>query len=211
MGPGAAPAPVEVVLFDLGGVLMEFDGVAAMRRLSGLGSDAEVWDRWLDCRWVRTFESGACGPEEFAAGVVADWGLAVTPGDYLAQFRSWAAGPAPGAVALVRSVRRQRPVGCLSNTNVVHWAGAGGGPLVGEFDHVFLSFELGRCKPDPLVFGDVLARLSVDPDRVLFLDDNERNVVAARAAGMRSEVARGVAGARDVLSAAGIACGEDGA
>src|SRR5271163_530084 len=66
---------MEMVLFDLGGVLIQTGGVGPMRALSGMESDEALWARWLGCRWVRRFEAGACTPEEFAAGVVADWEL----------------------------------------------------------------------------------------------------------------------------------------
>src|ERR1700683_947261 len=62
-------ARTELVLFDLGGVLIAPGGVAPMRELSGLGSDEALWTRWLSCPWVRRFEAGQCTPEEFAAGV----------------------------------------------------------------------------------------------------------------------------------------------
>ncbi|HEU5116591.1 MAG TPA: hypothetical protein VFT74_07935, partial [Isosphaeraceae bacterium] len=51
---------VELVLFDLGGVLIEVPGVEAMIDLTGIDSAEEVWRRWLSCRWVRRFESGGC-------------------------------------------------------------------------------------------------------------------------------------------------------
>ena len=47
-----------MVLFDLGGVLIELGGVAAMRELTGIESDDELWRRWLGCRWVRSYERG---------------------------------------------------------------------------------------------------------------------------------------------------------
>ena len=62
--------PVEMVLFDLGGVLLQLQGVPSMRKLSGISSDHELWSRWLGCPWVRRFESGTCSDEEFARGVV---------------------------------------------------------------------------------------------------------------------------------------------
>ena len=51
-------APFDVVLFDLGGVLVDFGGVQAMKELSGITDDDELWHRWLTCRWVREFERG---------------------------------------------------------------------------------------------------------------------------------------------------------
>ena len=117
MGRGA----VDVVLFDLGGVLIDFGGVDPMKELAGIESDDELWSRWLTCRWVRSFERGECSAEHFAAGVVDDWGLSVEPAAFLEAFESWPGGPLPGADLLLERVRQIVPAGCLSNTNALHW------------------------------------------------------------------------------------------
>ena len=61
-----ADRAIEIVLFDLGGVLIELDGVASMRELTGIESDDELWRRWLGCRWVRSYERGGCSADDFA-------------------------------------------------------------------------------------------------------------------------------------------------
>ena len=199
------PPPVDAVVFDLGGVLADVAGVARMRALAAVDSDEQVWQRWLTCEWVRRFERGRCDPDDFAAGVVAEWELAVTAEEFLDEFRGWLVGPLPGATELVAEVRREVPVALLSNTNRVHWeAGADRWPLLREFDHTFLSFQLGLVKPDPEVFGHVVTQLGHPPDRLLFLDDNDLNVDAARACGLQAQRVRGVDEARSVLSAAGV-------
>ena len=65
---------IEVVLFDLGGVLFDFGGVEPMKSLSGIEHDDEIWRRWLGCPWVRTFERGSCSADQFAEGVVGSIG-----------------------------------------------------------------------------------------------------------------------------------------
>ena len=196
---------VDVVVFDLGGVLAEFGGVERMRTLAGIDDDDELWSRWLTCEWVRRFERGSCSPEDFAAGVVADWKLELTAPAFLAEFGQWLVGPIPGAEQLVREVKASVPVAVLSNTNQIHWdAGAGSWPLLRLFDHAFLSFELGMVKPDPEIFTHVVAQLGVSADRVLFLDDNRLNVDQARRCGLTAQRVVGVSEAREALAAAGV-------
>jgi putative hydrolase of the HAD superfamily len=190
-------ADLDVVLFDLGGVLVDFGGVEPMKALSGVDDDDELWSRWLSCEWVRTFERGGCTPNDFAAGVVDDWELAVAPAEFLDSFRSWVGGPLPGADALVRDTRRATRVGCLSNTNALHWDDQEPRhELLRAFDVRFLSFEIGCVKPDRDAFDQVASALAVPRERILFLDDNTINVEGARAAGFRAERAVGVADAR---------------
>jgi len=198
-------APPELVLFDLGGVLVELRGLATMGDLAAIDDEPELWRRWLTCRWVRRFEQGDCSPDEFAQGVVDDWGLSVGPGEFLEVFASWPVGPFTGAEHLVHRTRSVVPVGCLSNTNVLHWDGnAERWPLMAQFDHRFLSHRMGVVKPDAEAFALVAAGLPVTPDRVLLLDDNQMNVDGARALGFRAERAVGVDEARGVLQRIGL-------
>jgi putative hydrolase of the HAD superfamily len=197
--------PIEFVLFDLGGVLIDPGGVGPMRELSGLANEEEVWARWLSCRWVRRFEAGRCTPEEFAAGLVADWELSLTPDQFLDMFSGWPGVPYPGALDFVVEVGNQVPIGCLSNTNAVQWgANYEGTPVTEAFAHRFLSFELGLVKPDREIFDVVAAQLPVARATVLFLDDNAVNVEAAEAAGFSARHVRGVDGARVALVEAGV-------
>jgi glucose-1-phosphatase len=196
---------VDLVLFDLGGVLLEPGGVEPMRALAGIDSDEELWTRWLACPWVQSFESGACTPEDFAAGLVSEWALALSPDDFLARFATWPQGPFPGADVLVERVRAEVPVAFLSNMNRCQWeARYEGLDLTGRFDYRFLSYELGLVKPDPRIFAAVAARLPVEPARVLFLDDNAVNVEAGAAAGYVSRHVRGLAEVEEALVAVGI-------
>jgi len=55
--------PFDAVIFDLGGVLVEYRGVEPLKVLSGIQDDQELWRRWLSCEWVRRFERGQCLPE----------------------------------------------------------------------------------------------------------------------------------------------------
>ena len=196
---------IEVVLFDLGGVLVDFGGVGPMKELAGIEHDDELWRRWLTCRWVRSFERGQCSADDFAAGVVADWDLSVAPDEFLTAFASWPGAPLPGADALLASVRRVMPAGCLSNTNALHWDHqVARWPILDRFDFRFLSFEMGCLKPDREVFDRVAGQIPASPQRVLFLDDNVINVDGALAAGFCAMQARGVEEARAALVTAGV-------
>jgi FMN phosphatase YigB (HAD superfamily) len=196
---------IDFVLFDLGGVLIQPGGVASMRALSGIDSDEALWTRWLGCRWVQRFEAGRCSAEEFAAGVVADWELALEPAAFLEEFGRWPEPPFEGALELVDAVSAAVPVGFLSNMNAYQWAtNYESIPLTEAFAFRFLSFELGLVKPDAAIFEAVAAKLPVPRHQVLFLDDNAVNVEAAEATGFTARHARGLQQAREALGAAGV-------
>lgn len=194
---------IDAVVFDLGGVLAGFPGVEAMVRLAGLADNDEMWRRWLACEWVRRFERGHCDADEFAAGVVADWELAISPAEFLAEFGTWVINPYAEADALVEKTAQHCTVACLSNMNIEHWQrGVSKWSLIDRFDRAFLSFQIGMVKPDPEIYEHVVTALGTSADRVLFLDDNQINVDAARIAGLKAEVVRGVPEATAAVRAA---------
>lgn len=199
---------IELVLFDLGDVLVQFRGVTGMGELAGMADPDELWARWLTCPWVRAFETGRCAEDAFAAGMVEEWGLALTPAAFAEEFRSWLAGPMAGAEALVRQVGDRARVSCFSNTNSLHWEEhAQTWPmerLIRLFETTFLSFQMGMLKPDLDAFEYVVASLGLRPGDVLFLDDNQVNVDAARRVGFAATRVLGVQQAKKALIDTGV-------
>nr|WP_300045157.1 HAD-IA family hydrolase [uncultured Nocardioides sp.] len=57
-------------------------------------------------------------------------------------------------------------------------------------DDIVYSHEVGLAKPDPAAYEIVTRRLGVEAGEVLFLDDVEANVVAARALGWHAVLHR---------------------
>jgi HAD superfamily hydrolase (TIGR01509 family) len=197
---------VDVVLFDLGGVLVDLGGMPELKLFAGGGaSEDDLWRRWLECPWVRRFERGLCDADSFSRGMVDAWSMTVGPEEFLEAFVAWPRGLLPGARELVLSIRPALRVGCLSNTNSLHadrqWSEFG---LAELFEDRFLSHEMGLVKPDRAAFDHVVNLLGCRAERVLFLDDNQINVEGARVAGLRSERARGIEEAQAILVAAGL-------
>ena len=175
-----------LLLFDLGGVLVDYDPIGPLARLLPHRNDHRaIVRRWANRDELRRFETGQCLPREFAAAVIADFGMRLTPEEFLANFTLWDRGPLPGAIALLRSLRRKIRLACLSNNNSVHWSGLCTEFGVDrEFDAAYLSHEIGIMKPDRRVYEHVLAAEGVAPQDVVFIDDNAENVASARAIGI---------------------------
>ena len=197
---------IDVVLFDLGGVLIELGGAEELGRLVGEPSEDELWRRWLSCPWVRRFERGRCEAEEFSVGMIESWGIDLSPDAFLEAFTAWPKGLYPGAEELVAGLGRHVRTACLSNTNRLHteleWSS--GSSVSSLFDACFFSHEIGLVKPDREAFDHAVAGLASPAESILFLDDNQINVDAARAAGLRAERAKGPVEARTALAAHGI-------
>ena len=74
--PDQAP---RVLLFDLGGVLVQWDGVDALQALCRGSLEREsVRKFWIGSPWVQDFERGDCTEEQFANGVVTELNLSVS-------------------------------------------------------------------------------------------------------------------------------------
>ena len=197
-----APQAYQVILFDLGGVLVDVEGVAAFQRMLGRPlSQAEVWQRWLTASaWVSTFESGRCTPEVFAAGMVEEWRLTVTAEAFLDDFRRWPKRLLPGVRELLALLAQHFILACLSNTNDVHWPHMRDTLGLSSLLHrYYLSHEIGHLKPARAAFEHVLTDLGCAPECVVFLDDNQLNVDAAQAVGLQAYRAVGIGEVRTVL------------
>jgi hypothetical protein len=102
---GPKPGPIgmteqtdtRVLLFDVGGVLVQLSGVETMLRWMGESATSdEMWRMWLQSTPVREFERGRIGAEEFAAGVTTEFQLPVDAQQFLASFTGWVTGLYPG-------------------------------------------------------------------------------------------------------------------
>ncbi len=58
---------------------------------------------------------------------------------------------------------------------------------LGEFSPAVYSCRLGLIKPDPAIYRVLIEEIALAPESILFLDDREENVEAARALGLESE------------------------
>lgn len=55
-----------------------------------------------------------------------------------------------------------------------------------DFDHHTFSHALGTAKPDPAIYRHAAQGMGLDPNEILFVDDREENIAAARAFGMHA-------------------------
>ena len=195
-------ASIQVILFDVGGVLVELTGVPQMLAWTqNRFSENELWRRWLGSPAVRQFETGRLAPMEFAHEMVREYDLPVGPAEFLDAFRSWPTGLYPGVEELLGELRPHYLLASFSNTNELHW------PRViqemelgGLLDRHFPSHEIGRLKPDVEAFLHVARALEHAPKQILFLDDNAINVEAAQRAGMQARQVTGIHGIRGMLT-----------
>ena len=85
---------IEVLLFDLGGVLVDFVGVEALHTLTDERHELEeIRRRWSDSPALAKLEVGECSAPEFAREFTTEWGLSVDPAHFFATFVAWSQEP----------------------------------------------------------------------------------------------------------------------
>lgn len=197
-------ASIQCVLFDLGGVLIELDGPPVSPLASRL-SEAEIWQQWLESTAVREYESGRCDHYAFAAALIGEMQLELTEVEFIEQFQRWPKGVYAGAEELLESLKPTVHLACLSNTNALHWQRFDqDSRLPRLFDTVLASFKTGRMKPDAATYHHAVEVLGFEAADILFLDDNEANVTAARKIGLQAELTRGPTHAQQHLKHHGL-------
>jgi len=197
---------VSVLLFDVGGVLVQLSGVETMLGwLGGTVSTEELWRRWLHSKPVREFETGRIGADEFAARVISEFHLPVAPQQFIASFTDWPTTLYPGTLEMLEQIPSSYRRALLSNSNALHWTRVTIDLKLGAaFGHHFVSHLTGRIKPDADAFEQVVESLDCRPEQVLFLDDNMLNIDAAKRFGMQAVRVQGTDECKRALLQFGI-------
>ena len=195
-------AKIKVILFDLGGVLVELDGPPLKAHwLKQEISVEENWRLWARSSLVEAFESGHISTREFTTGLIDEFQLNVSEEEFVREFTAWPKGLFPGTELWLKHLQQHYVLACYSNTSELHWP-----RLLGEMnlqsllDHCFASFLLGCYKPALKGFELIVENLQVKAGEVLFLDDNAVNVEAAQAAGLQAKQVKSLAGAQRAIS-----------
>jgi glucose-1-phosphatase len=203
----STPKPdIGILLFDVGGVLVQLSGIETMLEWLGQCMTAEeLWVRWLRSASVRQFETGQIEAGDFAQAVTREFGLDIEPARFLESFEGWPLGLYPGVMEMLARIPARYRRALLSNSNALHWPRLLNDMGLGNaFEHRFVSHLTGKIKPDSAAFEDVVNTLGCSPQHVLFIDDNMLNIEAAKTFGMQAARAVGPIEAQRVLIDFGI-------
>ena len=200
------PKQIRVLLFDLGGVLIELNDLSTLLQFNGSEMPVnKLWSDWLSSPAARAFEMGISTKEQFADNYIEETNLPIKRNEFLNAFTQLPKGLYPDAHRLIERCRDRYFIACLSNTNAIHWQRLTHEMGIdGMFDQHFASHLTGKLKPDRESFEHVLQSLNCDPPAILFLDDNEMNVKAARSVGIIAYRTQGAQEAEKILKKMGI-------
>ena len=177
----------QALLIDLDGVLRRWDPAPMIAveieyglKPAALLETAMSWDLYrpavsgeiTDAEWMRLVASRLPIDPAKATEAVTRW-------------QTYRGEVDPEALALVREVRAGgRKVGLATNATDRLRPDLAALGLAGEVDVVISSWELGVHKPAPEFYARACEQIATRPEHTLFVDDDDRAVRAARAAGL---------------------------
>lgn len=202
---------VAAVVFDLGGVLIDWNPRHLYRRLFDRNEPAmeafladvctAEWNAQLDAG--RPFAEAV---ETLALAHPAQRDLILA---YHTRWPEMMPGEIEGTAAIAEELRRAHvPLYVLSNWSAETFPAARSRfPFLDWFDGVVISGDLGICKPDPRIYERLLARYRLTAGNTVFIDDAEPNVTAADRLGMIGLRFDGAASLRRDLERLGLLTG----
>ena len=176
-------------VFDLGGVVVLWDPVPAVAAAVG----QERAQRFVHGgnfdfgSWNYAQDAGRSFADAEAAATASHPELAEEIAAYRTNFALSLRGLVPGTAAILHSLH-DRGVRLVALTNwsaeTIHHGLEAYPEVFALFDDVVVSGAEGVAKPELEIFEILARRLGQPVDGVFYVDDSERNVAAALAAGM---------------------------
>jgi len=188
---------LDLLILDLGGVLIDVDYRATSRHFEAVGITGfdALYSKAKQSDLFDRFETGELSPAGFRAEVRAILQADLSDVDIDAGWNAMLGTIPPARIALVQELKHRYQLLLLSNTNAIHVPAfeaiiardLGIGDFRSLFHGAYYSCELGMRKPNADIFQHVVARHRADIARTLFIDDSIQHVHGARAAGLRAE------------------------
>jgi 2-haloacid dehalogenase len=177
-----------IVVFDLGGVLIDWDPRHLYRKL--FVGDETAMEQFLATicthEWNRCQDAGRSFDEGARLLKAQHPDKAELIDAYGARFDEMMAGPIAGAVEILAELReRGTPLYGLTNFSAETYPHAVARfGFLGWFRGILVSGEVGAIKPDPRIYELLLERFAIDPHRAVYIDDVAANAEAARPFGI---------------------------
>ena len=183
-------AECSIAVFDLGGVLIDWDPRYLYRKL--FGGDTHAMEEFLATvctpSWNEQQDAGRPFAEACSALKLVHPHQAPLIDAWVRRYDEMLGGPIRGTVDILTKLNSDRvPLYALSN-----WSAETFPVALKRFEFlkwfrgVMLSGEVKLLKPDPRIFKLFLETFAIDPALIVYIDDRRSNVEAATAFGMHS-------------------------
>lgn len=200
---------VKAIIFDLGNVLIDFDHSIAAKKIAKLSDKRieEIFGLFFDSGITVQFERGEISPGDFFRRVRQILNITISYEEFLPIWNGifFFSRKNEEVYNLARSLRNRYKLAVLSNINVLHYEYIKKNfNVLGIFDAVFASYELGLVKPDYYIYEKTIKSLETAPQNVFYTDDRPELVRGASRLGIRSFVFKGVQQLKEDMACSGI-------
>jgi 2-haloacid dehalogenase len=182
--------PLPAIVFDFGGVLIDWDPRHLYRQL--FEGDADAMERFLVEIGFVEWNLQQDGGRPFAVAIAELTERFPHHADLIRAFDvRWVEtvdGPIQPTVEILEELKEAGyPLYALSNWSAETFRRIRHQHAFLEwFDTIVLSGDVGYIKPDPRIYQALLTKIGRKADECLFIDDLEANIVAARQLGLRT-------------------------
>ena len=186
---------IKALIFDMGGVLVDLDiedCKNAFKSFLGFDRIDELIDPCHQKGIYGDLEEGTMSAEDFRAAVLSE----SHPGSRaeLVDEAMWhiLSGISPYKAELLNRLAQSYDLYLLSNNNPVCMPRSrrlfeeAGAPLDKVFRKCFLSYEMKSLKPSEAFYKAVISQIGLPSEEMIFIDDSQKNVDGAIAAGLPS-------------------------
>jgi 2-haloacid dehalogenase len=200
-------SPVEAVVFDLGGVLLDWNPRHLYRKL--MADEAEMeWFLTEVCSpaWHAPHDQGVSTASSCADLAASHPELSEIIWAWSRRGEEMIAGVDAGSVEVLREVRASG-LPCYALTNMeaeTYPLRLERFPFLSWFDGTVVSGLEGVAKPEPAIFIRLLDRFGLTPNTTLMIDDMKENLEAASKLGMQTIQFRSSGQIREELEALGV-------
>ena len=186
-------SPIEVILYDLGNVILPFNHFQIAEKLCRFSQRKEFRDPSKVFSYLFDFEKGAVnGYEvgkvsslEFFQSLNEFLQLGLSFEDFIPIWNDIFTENQEVSQTILSQKERWK-LGLLSNTNPLHFDYVlSKFRIIRVFDQWILSHEMGFKKPAVEIYQKAIEWASVEPRKILFIDDMKKHVQVAVSLGMQ--------------------------
>jgi putative hydrolase of the HAD superfamily len=184
---------IKVIFFDLGNVILPFNNYQIAEKLSRFSQKREFQDPKkiyaylfdLEKGVINDFDKGRVSPSEFFQSIKRYLGLSIAFETFIPIWTDIFVEDREVS-EIIRSLKGQWRLGLISNTDPFHFKYiVSTFPIVSILEKWILSYEVGFKKPDTHIFQKAIEWASVEPEKILFIDDTKGHVEAAISLGLQ--------------------------
>ncbi|MEN8204222.1 MAG: HAD family phosphatase [Bacteroidota bacterium] len=186
---------IKNILFDLGGVILDLDVQATLRRFYELGFSASLmqYPHSMNTDLFFKYETGKLSAGEFRNEIRKVSGVDISDEDIDEAWTAMLLKIPVERCDLLKKLAKRYELYMLSNTSDLHtpvfeqmFRENAGMEMHDLFTRIYYSYEIGFHKPDREAWEYVIEDAGIKAGETLFLDDNIHNIKVSQELGFQA-------------------------